>query len=455
MRNGLVRWLALGTWLAGLVLLPTGATGATGQEAVQTAPHPVLHLSLAAAIDPVASLRIQEAIDEAARSNAAAVVVEMDTPGGLLTSTREIVQMIFASPVPVIVYVGPSGARAGSAGVFITLAAHVAAMAPGTNIGAAHPVAISAPGGGEGMGETMEAKVTNDAAAFARSIAERRGRNAEWAEGAVRESTSVTENEALKDEVIDLIAADLPALLTACDGRTVELPSGPTVLHTKGAAIVPVETPFKYRFLGWLANPNTAYLLMLLGVYGLFFELANPGAILPGVAGAIALVLAAFALGMLPFNATGVALIVLALALFAIDLFVPTHGILSTGGVVAFVIGSVMLFDVPDAMDFGISLQVLIPATVATAAFFLFAVGLGLKAQRRRAVTGQVGLMGEVGRVRTELNPAGKVFLHSEIWNARASQSVAVGDAVRVVAVRGMELEVEPVAPERSGPDDS
>jgi len=430
-------------------------SGAKGQEGETTEPRTVLHLSLAAAIDPVASRRIQEAIEEAGQRRAAALVVEMDTPGGLLTSTREIVQAIFASPVPVIIYVAPSGARAGSAGVFITLASHVAAMAPGTNIGAAHPVAISTPGGGEGMGETMEAKVTNDAAAFARSIAERRGRNATWAEGAVRESLSITENEALKEGVIDLIAADLPALLDACDGRTVDLPSGPTILHTKGAAVIPLATPFKYRFLGWLANPNTAYLLMLLGVYGLIFELSNPGAIFPGVAGAISLVLAAFALGMLPFNAAGVALIVLAIALFVIDLFVPTHGILTTGGVIAFTIGSIMLFDVPEAMDFGIAWQVLIPATATTAAFFIFAVGLGLKAQRRRAVTGQGGLVGEVGRARTELAPAGKVFLHGEIWNARASGPIAVGEPVRVVAVRGMELSVEPVVPERSGPHDS
>ena len=451
MRRLLPLRVAVSLWVAVLSLL---SAGATAEEAPAT-PRTVLKLSLAAAIDPVASRRIQEAIDEATRSHAAAVVVEMDTPGGLLTATREIVQMIFASPVPVIVYVGPSGARAGSAGVFLTLAAHVAAMAPGTNIGAAHPVAISSPGGGEGMGETMEKKVTNDAAAFARSIAERRGRNAKWAEGAVRESTSVTENEALKDGVIDLIAPDVPTLLAECDGRTVDLPSGPTVLHTKGATIVPVETPFKYRFLGWLANPNTAYLLMLLGVYGLIFELANPGAILPGVAGAIALVLAAFALGMLPFNAAGVAMIVLAFALFAIDLFVPTHGVLSAGGIVAFVIGSIMLFEVPEAMEFGISWQVLIPATAATAAFFLFVVGLGLKAQRRRPVTGQGGLVGEVGRARTELAPTGKVFLHSEIWNARANRHVTVGETVRVVGVHGMELEVEPVASERSGPDDS
>jgi membrane-bound serine protease (ClpP class) len=430
-------------------------SGAKGQEGETTEPRTVLHLSLAAAIDPVASRRIQEAIDQANQRRSAALVVEMDTPGGLLTSTREIVQAIFASPVPVIIYVAPSGARAGSAGVFITLASHVAAMAPGTNIGAAHPVAISTPGGGEGMGETMEAKVTNDAAAFARSIAERRGRNATWAEGAVRESLSITENEALKEGVIDLIAADLPALLDACDGRTVDLPSGPTILHTKGAAVIPLATPFKYRFLGWLANPNTAYLLMLLGVYGLIFELSNPGAIFPGVAGAISLVLAAFALGMLPFNAAGVALIVLAIALFVIDLFVPTHGILTTGGVIAFTIGSIMLFDVPEAMDFGIAWQVLIPATATTAAFFIFAVGLGLKAQRRRAVTGQGGLVGEVGRARTELAPAGKVFLHGEIWNARASGPIAVGEPVRVVAVRGMELSVEPVVPERSGPHDS
>jgi membrane-bound serine protease (ClpP class) len=430
-------------------------SGAKGQEGETTEPRTVLHLSLAAAIDPVASRRIQEAIDQANQRRSAALVVEMDTPGGLLTSTREIVQAIFASPVPVIIYVAPSGARAGSAGVFITLASHVAAMALGTNIGAAHPVAISTPGGGEGMGETMEAKVTNDAAAFARSIAERRGRNATWAEGAVRESLSITENEALKEGVIDLIAADLPALLDACDGRTVDLPSGPTILHTKGAAVIPLATPFKYRFLGWLANPNTAYLLMLLGVYGLIFELSNPGAIFPGVAGAISLVLAAFALGMLPFNAAGVALIVLAIALFVIDLFVPTHGILTTGGVIAFTIGSIMLFDVPEAMDFGIAWQVLIPATATTAAFFIFAVGLGLKAQRRRAVTGQGGLVGEVGRARTELAPAGKVFLHGEIWNARASGPIAVGEPVRVVAVRGMELSVEPVVPERSGPHDS
>lgn len=430
-------------------------SGAKGQEGETTEPRTVLHLSLAAAIDPVASRRIQEAIDQANQRRSAALVVEMDTPGGLLTSTREIVQAIFASPVPVIIYVAPSGARAGSAGVFITLASHVAAMAPGTNIGAAHPVAISTPGGGEGMGETMEAKVTNDAAAFARSIAERRGRNATWAEGAVRESLAITENEALKEGVIDLIAADLPALLDACDGRTVDLPSGPTILHTKGAAVIPLATPFKYRFLGWLANPNTAYLLMLLGVYGLIFELSNPGAIFPGVAGAISLVLAAFALGMLPFNAAGVALIVLAIALFVIDLFVPTHGILTTGGVIAFTIGSIMLFDVPEAMDFGIAWQVLIPATATTAAFFIFAVGLGLKAQRRRAVTGQGGLVGEVGRARTELAPAGKVFLHGEIWNARASGPIAVGEPVRVVAVRGMELSVEPVVPERSGPHDS
>ncbi|MGD2063957.1 MAG: nodulation protein NfeD [Nitrospirota bacterium] len=444
------------SWVVVMMLVGVLGPGrATGQEPAATQPRSVLHLPLAAAIDPVASLRIREAIDEAGRRGNAAVVVEMDTPGGLLTSTREIVQAIFASPVPVIVYVGPSGARAGSAGVFLTLASHVAAMAPGTNIGAAHPVAISSPGGGGGMGETMEAKVTNDAAAFARSIAERRGRNATWAEGAVRESLSATENEALKEGVIDLIAADLPALLDACDGRTVDLPSGPTVLHTKGATVIPQAVPFKYRFLGWLANPNTAYLLMLLGVYGLIFELSNPGAIFPGVAGAISLVLAAFALGMLPFNAAGIALIVLAIALFIIDLFVPTHGILTTGGVVAFTIGSIMLFDVPEAMNFGISWQVLIPATAATAAFFIFAVGLGLKAQRRHAITGQGGLVGEVGRARTELTPAGKVFLHGEIWNARAAAHIAVGEPVRVVAVRGMELDVEPVAPERSGPHDS
>jgi len=355
------------------------------------------------------------------------------------------VQAILASPVPVIVYVAPSGARAGSAGLFLTLAAHVAAMAPGTNIGASHPVAMTGPTGGGGMDKTMSEKVTNDTAAFARTLAEGRGRNAKWAEGAVRESLSITEKEALKKHVIDLIAPDLTALLTATDGRTVEVAGTKRVLHTKGAAVVPVETPFRYRFMGWLANPNTAYLLMLVGVFGLIFELSNPGAILPGVAGAICLVLAAFALGMLPFNAAGAALLVVALLLFVTDLFVPTHGILTIGGLIAFTIGSIMLFRVPDAIGFGLSWRVVVPATAATAGFFLFAVGLGLKAQRRQAATGLGGLVGTEGEARTALDPAGKIFVHSEIWNARATAPVAAGERVRVVAIHDLELTVEPL----------
>ncbi|RMF81457.1 MAG: nodulation protein NfeD, partial [Nitrospirae bacterium] len=396
--------------------------------------------------------RLADALAQARREGAAALVVSLDTPGGLLSTTREMVKEILASPVPVVVYVAPPGARAGSAGLFLTLAAHVAAMAPGTNIGAAHPVALPGPGGKGEMGETMAEKVTNDAAAFARTLAQKRGRDADWAEGAVRESLSITEEEAVKRHVVDLVAPDLPALLARIDGRKVEAGGHEVVLHTRGAAVVEVATPFRYRFMGWLANPNTAYLLMLVGVYGLIFELANPGAILPGVAGAICLVLAAFSLGMLPFNTAGAALLLLALALFVIDLFVPTHGILTAGGLVAFTIGSIMLFRVPEAMNFGLSWRVVAPATAATAAFFLFAVGLGLKAQRRRPATGLAGLVGEEGVARTNLEPGGapgKVFVHSELWNATATAPVAAGERVRVVAVEGFTLHVEPA---RGGP---
>ncbi len=434
----------------GLACLLLAALSAHGAEVAP--PRHVLHLVLATTVDPVAGHRLADALTQARAEGAAALVVSLDTPGGLLTTTREMVQEILASPVPVIVYVAPSGARAGSAGLFLTLAAHVAAMAPGTNLGAAHPVAMPGPGGGGEMGETMKEKVTNDAAAFARTLAERRGRNARWAEGAVRESLSITEQEALKEGVIDLVAPDLTALLEAADGREVEVAGHPVVLHTRGAAVVLVETPFRYRVMGWLANPNIAYLLMLVGIYGLIFELANPGAILPGVAGAICLVLAAFALGMLPLNAAGAALLVVALALFVIDLFVPTHGILTIGGLVAFTLGSIMLFRVPEAMSFGLSWKVVVPATVATAGFFLFAVGLGLKAQRRQAATGLEGLVGEEGEARSALDPAGKVFVHSELWNARATAPVAAGTRVRVVAIRGLELTVEPVATARDRP---
>jgi len=434
-----------------LVVLLLAALSASSAEAGP--PRHVLHLTLATTVDPVAGHRLADALDQAREEQAAALVVSLDTPGGLLTTTREMVKRILASPVPVIVYVAPSGARAGSAGLFLTLAAHVAAMAPGTNIGAAHPVAMPGPTGGGGMGETMSEKVTNDTAAFARTLAERRGRNAKWAEGAVRDSLSITEQDALKEGVVDLVAPDLTALLAAADGREVEVAGDAgVVVRTKGAAVVEVETPFRYRFMVWLANPNIAYLLMLVGVYGIIFELANPGAILPGVAGAISLVLAAFALGMLPFNIAGVALLVVALALFVIDLFVPTHGILTAGGLVAFTIGSIMLFRVPEAMGFGLSWRVVAPATAATAAFFLFAVGLGLKAQRRQAATGLGGLVGEEGEARTALDPTGKVFLHSELWNARATVPVAAGTRVRVVAVRGLEVTVEPLADGRDRP---
>ena len=335
-----------------------------------------------------------------------------------------------------IVYVAPSGSRAASAGVFITLSGHVAAMAPGTNMGSAHPVAI----GGQ-MDSTMAEKVVNDAAAYIRSIANRRGRNEEWAEESVRQSISATEYEALKLKVIDLVADNVRALLDSCDGRTVSLPSGDKVLDTKEIEVKRAEIGVRDRILQVITNPTIAYILLTLGMWGLFFELSNPGAIFPGIVGGICLILAFFALQTLPINYAGLLLMILALILFILEVKIVSHGALIIGGVISMVMGSLLLFESP-LPYMRVSLVVIVTVVAGTALFFLVAIGLALRARKRKVTTGGRGLTGEVGVARTALKPEGDVFIHGEIWKAEADEPVKKGEKVVVTAVEHLTLKV-------------
>jgi membrane-bound serine protease (ClpP class) len=392
-------------------------------------------------IGPATTAYVERILADASGQGASCVVIRMDTPGGLSAAMRDIIQAILASPVPVVVYVHPGGAHAASAGAVIALAAHVSAMSPGTNIGAAHPVSIG--GGAADSSGVMDEKVTNDAAAYARSLASRRGRNVAWAERVVRESISSTAEEAVAEGVVDLIAADLDELLAAIDGRTVEVPAGTATLRTSGAVVREMPPSFRERFLARIADPNIAYLLMLIGVFGLFFELQNPGAVLPGVAGAVAIIMAAFGLQMLPVNWTGVALIALALVLFFLEVKVASHGALTIGGIVAMFVGSIMLIDSP--LPFmRVSLAVIIPSVLFTALFFLFAVGMGIRAQRRKVTTGHEGLVGAEGVVRRDVHASGSVFVRGELWNAQSAQPIAAGTRVVVERVDGMTVTVRP-----------
>lgn len=401
-------------------------------------PGPVLVGTIDGAVGPATKDYVRRVIKEAAEEYAACVVLLVDTPGGLSASMRDIIQDIFASRVPIVVYVYPSGARAASAGALIALAAHVAAMTPGTNIGAAHPVSLGS--GGE-TDETMEEKVTNDAAAYARSIADKRGRSVEWAEKVVRESVSSTAQEALDEGVIDLIAENLPELLRKLDGRPVETESGPSTMRTNGAQVKNVDLSFREKFLARISDPNIAYLLMLLGIFGIFFELQNPGAIFPGVVGVIAIIMATFALQLLPVNYAGLGLIVLAIVFFALETQIASGGLLTVGGAVSMLIGSIMLIDSP--LPFmRVSLSVIIPSVIVTVLFFVFAVGLGLRAQKRKVATGDKGLIGERGVAKTDVYDDGSVFVHGEYWNAWSTEKIPAGAAVEIVEVNGMKLKV-------------
>jgi membrane-bound serine protease (ClpP class) len=367
-------------------------------------------------------------------------VIRLNTPGGLLKSTRIIVTDLLTAPIPVIVYVAPAGAQSASAGAFITLAAHIAAMAPGTNIGAAHPVGMQ---GGE-KDSIMNEKATNDAAAFIRTISEKRHRNVAWAEDAVRRSISITETEALRDSVIDIIAPNIRELLQRIDGKEIALDQGKKILHTKDASIVEVEMGWKFEILEILSDPNIAYIFFLLGLYGLLFELYNPGAILPGVVGFISLVIAFYSLHTLPVNYAGLALILFGIVLFILELKIVSHGILAVGGVISLLIGSIMLINTESSLEFvAISWSVIIPAVLFTALFFLFAIGMGVKAQRRKPVTGTEGITGETGVAMTDLAPEGQVRVHGEIWKAMSKGTpIKAGTPVVVVRVENLRLVV-------------
>ncbi len=393
-------------------------------------------VSIDGPIGPITSSIIIKAIDKSIADSAEALVIELNTPGGLDEPMRDIIKKILNSPVPVIVYVSPSGSRAASAGVFITLSAHIAAMAPGTNIGAAHPVFAGAE-----VDSVMKEKATNDAAAYIKSIANKRGRNAEWAEKAVRESISETESDALKLGVIDLVVNDVRGLLDECDGKKVTLPSGERILNTKGIPVQTINISMRDQILEIISNPNIAYMLYAIGMLGVFFELSNPGAILPGIIGAIFLILAFFAFQTLPINYAGLLLMILALIFFILEIKVTSYGALTIGGIISMLLGSLMLIESP-APYMRISLSIIILVVAATALFFIFAVGMGIRAQRKKTTTGEKGMIGMTGVARTKLDPEGSVFVHGEIWKAVADQTIKKGEKIKVVEIEDLTLKV-------------
>jgi len=390
-------------------------------------------------INPVSAEYLHDALVWAEENGAQALVVALNTPGGLDTSMRLIIKDLTGATIPVVVYVSPSSGRAASAGVFITMAAHVAAMAPGTHIGAAHPVNM---GGGE-MDNTMKEKVENDSVAYIKSIAQQRGRNAAWAEDAVRKSVSVTEREALKLKVIDLVAEDMPALLKQLEGRTINLPSGPMILKTAGASVREFPMGLRLEWLKAISDPNIAYLLMTIGTIGIIAELYSPGAILPGIVGAISLILAFYSFQSLPVNYAGVLLFLLGIVFFILEASVTSYGLLAIGGVISMLIGSVMLIKT-DAEFLRISWSVIVPVVTLAALFAFVIVGLGVKAMRRQPMTGREEMVGLVGIVKTALAPQGQLAVRGELWEAVSDQPLRPGDEAEVTAVDGLRLRVKP-----------
>jgi len=433
-------------------------------------------------VSPVTQQYITEAIDRSETDGAVCLILKLDTPGGLLESTRAIVKRIMNAKVPVAVYVAPSGSRAGSAGVFIALAAHVAAMAPSTNIGAAHPVTV-----GEGSGpvrklvrrikraagdranpskprraaeapkeqleeevieeeqpDPMTAKILNDTVAWITTIAKTRGRNEEWAKKAVLESFSVTETEAVKERIVDFIAADIPDLLTQMHGRTVTLAGTPVELHTAEARIVALPMSKRQEFLATITNPNIAYLLMMFGTLGLIVEFTHPGLSFPGIAGLMCLLLALYAFQALPVSIAAVALIVLGIGLLIAEINIISHGLLAVGGVISLTLGSLMLFESPDPA-LHVSFTVIIPAVATLTLILLFVIQRALRAQAQPVATGAQGLLGAVGVASTALRPEGTVFVHGEYWSATGTRPAAQGSKVRVMRVEGLHLVVEPL----------
>src|SRR5262245_12703199 len=407
-----------------------------GQNEPATAPRVQL-IVVDGGINPAVDDYIRESINRARSAGAKALIIHLGTSGGTLTATRSIVKEILGAPIPVIVYVAPSGAGAGSAGVFITLSGHIAAMAPGTNIGAAHPVSG---GGGEVKG-VMGEKIENFTASFSEAIAQRRGRNAEWAIQAVRRRVSIAEKEALAKNVVDIVAKDVDDLLAQADGRKVEVDGREQTLALKGARVERFEMGLKQKIINALSDPNIAYLLLMAGILGLYMEFSHPGVVFPGVAGAIALLLALTSFQLIPINYAGLALMVLGIALLVGEAFLPSFGVLGIGGAVSLALGSLLLFDTQGS-DLLVDRSIVFTAVGTLSAFMLIIGYLVVKSQRGKPTLGLEGMLGEVGEVRVNLSPTGKVFVRGEYWNAEGDADIPAGERVKIVGFDGMRLKV-------------
>ena len=423
--------------------------------------NPIVQLTIDGTIGPATDDYIERSLQNAMLDHAELVVIRMDTPGGLDRSMRNMIKNITNSTLPVAIYVAPTGSRAASAGTYLLYASHIAAMAPGTNLGAATPVQIgglpSLPGSDKGEGDeqspnkigdeirdTSKRKIVNDAVAYIRGLAQLHGRNQEWAEKAVREAASLPAADALKLNVIDIVATDMGDLLQQIDGREVMVAGHKRILNTAGLSVRLVEPDWRSRLLSVITNPNIAYILMLVGIYGLIFEFSNPGAIVPGTVGAISLLLALYAFQLLPINYAGMALILLGIALMIAEAFEPSFGVLGLGGIVAFVFGSIILIDT-EVPGFGIHISVIITFAVTSALIFIFVIGMAMKALRRPVVSGLEQLLGGEGIVTDDFDERGRVSIHSEQWNALSNTPLHKGERVKITAIDGLTLKVEPL----------
>ena len=425
-------YFLVGSFLMVLMTCNISLSAATGNR--------VTVIRIEESINPGTAAFLARGTQQAVEDGAVLIVLELDTPGGLVSSMRTMVKTIMNSPIPVVVYVSPSGAQAASAGVFVVMAADVAAMAPGTNIGAAHPVVA----GGKEMDETMNTKMVNDLVAFIKSIANRRGRNADWAEEAVRKSVSITAKEALKLNVIDLMAKDMDDLLLKLEGWPVQTKEGEKKLALKGVSIERVQENLRDKILKTISNPNIAYILMLIGLAGLYFELSHPGAIFPGVIGGISLILAFYAFQTLSVNYAGLLLILLGAILFLLEIKVTSYGLLSIGGVICLTLGSIMLFNTGNT-GLRVSWSVMIPAVLVISGFFMAVAFLAVRAHMAKPRTGYQGLIGEVAVAKEPLAPEGKVFVHGELWNAVCEDIVPVGTRVEIIGVENLLLKVRKI----------
>ena len=405
-----------------------------GTSAKALAQNEVFIIELEGPINPGTAMYVTRGLEKATKQGAVLVILRLDTPGGLASSMRTIVKAILNSPIPVAVWVGPKGAGAASAGVMVTVAGHISAMAPGTNIGAAHPVTA----GGKDIEKTMSEKVVNDMASYARGIAEDKGKNGEWVEKAIRESVSITADEALKNNVIDLVAKDIDELLQLIDGKEVSVAGGKITLKTADLKKTYFRPGWRDKVLKTISDPNIAYILMMIGLAGLYFELSHPGAIFPGVIGAISLILAFFSFQTLPVNYAGLLLIVLAIIFFIAEIKVTSYGILSIGGLISMTIGSIMLFE-----DVGVSLKLMMPTIILVGGFFVLVASLAFRAYRAKPKSGMEGLLGEVGVVKERIDPEGLIFVHGEYWRAIARERVEPGEKVEVEGIDGLVLKVK------------